>query len=117
MKLHVGERLPGSGPPTQPGGYVVAQVLHESPWCNLYAARKILYNFDFASQRCRESDEGEWLDVLLRTCSYADLENPQWQGDRRTLARDEVRVVLAHRGANQWPEPVDLLECETADQA
>ena len=66
MKLQVGERLPGCGPAGQPGGYVVAGVVHETAWTTLYAARKILYNFDFAGQRCRETDDKEWLDVLLR---------------------------------------------------
>jgi len=113
MKLHVGDRLPGSGPPGQPGGYLVTGVLRETPWSNLYAARKILYNFDFANQRCRESDEGEWLDVLLRTCSYEDLQTPQEAARRRAVARDEVRRVLARRASNVWPEPLDLLEGES----
>jgi hypothetical protein len=103
MKLHVGERLPGSGPPGQPGGYVVTAVVRESPWTHLYAARKILYNFDFSAQRCRESDETEWLDVLLRTY-------PNDHGDFAAAAHDEVRVVLANRASNLWPEPLDLLD-------
>ena len=110
MKLHVGERLPGSGPPGQPGGYLVTEVLRETPWSNLYAARKILYNFDFASQRWRESDDGEWLDVLLRTCSFDDLRNPHDAERRRAAARVEVRHVLAHRASNVWPEPLDMLD-------
>jgi hypothetical protein len=116
MKLHVGQRLPGSGPAGQPGGYLVTGVVHETPWSNLYTARKILYNFDFANQRCRESDDGEWLDVLLRTCAYEDLQAPQDAARRRAAARDEVRQVLARRTSNVWPEPLDLLDGdESAD--
>jgi hypothetical protein len=109
MKLHVGDRLPGSGPPGQPGGYVVTGVLRETPWTNLYSAKKILYNFDFASDRCRESDPAEWLDVLLRTCSDVDSDIPEKAAAKRAIARAEVRTVLANRASNLWPEPVDLL--------
>jgi hypothetical protein len=109
MKLHVGERLPGSGPPDQPGGYLVTAALREAPWGHLYAARKILYNFDFAGQRCRESDEAEWLDVLLRTCGEGAT------NDDRAAVRDEVRQVLAGRAGGLWPEPVDLVETEDGE--
>jgi hypothetical protein len=110
MKFQVGERLPGSGPSGQPGGYLITEVLHEAPWATLYAARKILYNFDFANQRCRETDAREWLDVLVRSVNYDDLDTPQNAARRRQLARNEVCSVLANRASNLWPEPVDLLE-------
>jgi hypothetical protein len=109
MKLHVGDRLPGFGPPGQPGGYVVTAVKRESPWMNLYAGKKILYNFDFANDRCRESDQGEWLDVLLRTCAYGGADTPEKAESRRAAARQEVRTILAGRTSNYWPDPVDLL--------
>jgi uncharacterized C2H2 Zn-finger protein len=110
MKLQLGERLPGSGPPGQPGGYVVVDVVQETPWTTLYGARKILYNFDFANQRCRETDDKEWLNVLVRVAQVSDPDTPQSSARRRALARDEIRVVLANRTSNLWPEPVDLLE-------
>ncbi len=110
MKLQVGERLPGSGPPTQPGGYVVTEVIGETPWSGLYAARKIFYNFDFTAKRPRETDEKEWLDVLLRTVNYPKLDSAEYVAGRRALARAELRIVLGNRSSNLWPEPVDLLE-------
>jgi hypothetical protein len=110
MKLQVGERLPGSCPPGQPGGYLVVGVVGETDWTTLYAGRKILYNFDFANQRCRETDDKEWLDVLLRVAHSSNPDTPQIAARRRALARDEIRVVLANRSSNLWPEPVDLLE-------
>lgn len=117
MKLQVGERLPGSGPAGQPGGYLIAGIVHETPWMTLYAARKILYNFDFANERCRETDEKEWLDVLLRVCHNSDPETLENVRRRRALVRDEVRVVLANRASTAWPEPVDLLEVPASGEA
>ncbi len=75
MRLHVGERLEGGGPANQPGGYVVTAVVRETPWYGLYAAKKVLYNFDFTAKRLRETDEVEWLDVLLRTIRYPILDD------------------------------------------
>ncbi len=110
MKLHVGERLPGSGPPSHPGGYVVTGVVTESPWYGLYTGKKILFNFDFAAKRPREAEEKEWLDVYLRTINYPRLDDPTYVAERRTLARAEVRRILSNRTSNLWPEPLDLLE-------
>jgi hypothetical protein len=117
MKLQVGERLPGSGPPGQPGGYVVMDVVQETPWTTLYGARKILYNFDFANQRCRETDDKEWLNVLVRVAHASDPDTPESSARRRALARDEIRVVLANRTSNLWPEPVDLLEMASTGES
>jgi hypothetical protein len=119
MKLHVGDRLPGSGPPGQPGGYLVTEVLRETPWSNLYGARKILYNFDFASQRCRETEQAEWLDVLLRTYSseVAEERDAAEDGRRRAAIDFEVRQVLASRASSAWPQPLDVLPAAAdADQ-
>ncbi|MCI0461813.1 MAG: hypothetical protein L0Z62_33095, partial [Gemmataceae bacterium] len=110
MKLLPGERLPGSGPPHQPGGYLVTEVIGETPWSGLYGARKILYNFDFTAKRPRETDDKEWLDVLLRTVNYPRLDSAEYVTGRRALARAEGTVILANRGSNLWPEPLDLLE-------
>ena len=70
MKLHVGQRLRGTGAGGQPGGYVVTEVVAETPWYGLYAGKKIFANFDFAAKRVRETDNKEWLDVFLRTVRY-----------------------------------------------
>ncbi len=110
MKLQIGERLSGSGPPGQPGGYVVTEILSETPWSGLYAARKVCYNFDFTAKRPRETDEKEWLDVLLRTVNYPHLDSAEYVAGRRALARAECRTVLGNRTSNLWPEPLDLLE-------
>src|SRR5262245_66037858 len=104
MKLHVGERLVGSGPVHQPGGYLVTDTVRETPWYGLYAGKKILYNFDFASKRVRETDDKEWLDVYLRTLHYPRLDDPADVAQRRTLARTEVSI-LGNRVSNLWPEP------------
>ncbi len=111
MKLHVGERLHGTGPPQQPGGYLVTDVVRETPWYGLYTGKKILYNFDFTAKRVRETDDKEWLDVYLRTLHYPRLDDPADVGQRRRLARSEVGL-LGNRGSNLWPEPIDLLEIE-----
>jgi hypothetical protein len=110
MKLQVGERLSGSGPPHQPGGYLVTEVLSETPWSGLYGARKVSYNFDFTAKRPREADEKEWLGVLLRTVNYPQLDSAEYVIGRRALARAECRAVLGNRSSNLWPEPLDLLE-------
>ncbi len=110
MKLTVGERLPGFGPAHQPGGYVVTGVVRETPWSGLYAGKKIFYNFDFTSKRPRETDDKEWLDVFLRTIQYPVLDDGGYVARRRDLARTEARRVLAARGSNVWPEPLDVLE-------
>jgi hypothetical protein len=110
MRLHVGERFPGTGPPAQPGGYVVTGVVHETPWSGLYQGKKVFYNFDFTDKRPREADEREWLDVLLRTIQYPRLDDPAYIRGRRELARAEVRRILGRSASNLWPEPVDLLE-------
>jgi hypothetical protein len=110
MKLTVGERLPGTGPPHQPGGYLVTGVVAETPWYGLYAGKKIFYNFDFTSKRPRETDDKEWLDVYLRTIHYPVLDDAGYVSRRRTLARAEARRVLANRGSNLWPEPIDVLD-------
>src|SRR5262245_45723643 len=110
MKLSVGERLAGTGPPQQPGGYVVTGVIRETPWFGLYAGKKIFYNFDFTSKRPRETDDKEWLDVYLRTLQYPALHDAEDVALRRSLARAEARRVLASPGSNLWPEPLDLLE-------
>src|SRR5262249_38872042 len=60
--------------------------------------------------RCRETDDKEWLDVLVRVLHTAEADPPDVVARKRALARDEIRVVLAHRASNLWPEPVDLLE-------
>src|SRR5262245_17808163 len=110
MKLIVVERLAVTGPPHQPGGYVVTGVIRETPWFGLYAGKKIFYNFDFTSKRPRETDEKEWLDVYLRTLQYPALDDAGDVARRRMLAREEARRVLASPASNLWPEPLDLLE-------
>jgi uncharacterized C2H2 Zn-finger protein len=112
MRLQVGERLEGSGPQQQPGGYVITSVVRETPWHGLYAGKKIFYNFDFTAKRVRETDELEWLDVFIRTNRYPVLDDPAYVQARRALARAEVRGVLGNRHSNLWPEPLDLLEIE-----
>src|SRR5438445_13512020 len=112
MKLQVGERLEGTGPESQPGGYLVTSVVRETPWHGLYTAKKIFYNFDFTAKRVRETDDVEWLDVFLRTNRYPILDDPIYVQQRRALARAEVRTVLGNRNSNLWPEPLDLLEIE-----
>src|SRR5213592_4568865 len=102
MKLTVGQRLPGTGPAQQPGGYVVTGVVAETPWYGLYAGKKVFYNFDFTNKRLRETDEAEWLDVFLRTIRYPRLDDPAYVRGRRELARDEVRRVLGNRFSNLW---------------
>ncbi|MCC6420183.1 MAG: hypothetical protein IT429_18260 [Gemmataceae bacterium] len=110
MKLLPGERLPASGPPNQPGGYLVTEVISETAWYGLYGARKICYNFDFTAKRPRETEEKEWLDVLLRTVNYPRLDSPEYVTGRRALARAAGTTVLTDRTSNLWPEPLDLLE-------
>lgn len=110
MKLNPGERLAGTGPPHQPGGYVVTSVVAETPHYGLYAGKKIFYNFDFTNKRLRETDEAEWLDVYLRTIRYPILDDAGYVRTRRAQARAEVRGVLHSRFSNLWPEPIDLLE-------
>src|SRR6266699_2357283 len=83
MQLSVGERLEGSGPEQQPGGYVVTGVVGETPWYGLYAAKKVFYNFDFTAKRVRETDEKEWLDVFLRTICYSVLDQADYVAQRR----------------------------------
>ncbi len=112
MQLSVGERLEGSGPEQQPGGYVVTGVVAETPWSGLYTAKKVFYNFDFTAKRVRETDDKEWLDVLLRTIRYPVLDQADYVAQRRALARAEVRGILGNRHSNLWPEPIDLLELE-----
>src|SRR3954471_5890515 len=112
MRLQIGERLEGAGPENQPGGYVVTDVVRETPWHGLYAGKKVLYNFDFTAKRLRETDEVEWLDVFLRTNRYPVLDDPAYVALRRSLVRNEVHQVLGRRHSNLWPEPVDLLEIE-----
>src|SRR5437588_11509022 len=108
MKLQVGERLPGAGPSNQPGGYLITGVVAETPWFGLYTGKKIFYNFDFTNKRPRETDDKEWLDVYVRTIQYPRLDDAAEVGRRRALARAEARRVLANRGSNLWPEPVDV---------
>src|SRR5262245_1954771 len=110
MKLLVGERLAGSGPPQQPGGYVITDIVRETPWFALYAGKRIFYNFDFTSKRPRETDDKEWLDVFVRTNQYPVLDDAGYVSRRRALARAEAQRVLASRASNLWPEPLDLLE-------
>jgi hypothetical protein len=112
MQLTVGERLEGSGPEQQPGGYVVTGVVNETPWSGLYTAKKVFYNFDFTAKRVRETDDKEWLDVFLRTIRYPVLDQADYVSQRRALARAEVRGILGTRHSNLWPEPIDLLELE-----
>src|SRR5260370_8836398 len=112
MQLSVGERLEGSGPEQQPGGYVVTGVVGETPWYGLYAAKKVFYNFDFTAKRVRETDEKEWLDVFLRTIRYPVLDQAGYVAERRKLARAEVHAILGSRHSNLWPEPIDLVELE-----
>ncbi len=112
MKLQVGERLEGSGPESQPGGYVVTSVVRETPWHGLYTGKKIFYNFDFTAKRVRETDDVEWLDVFLRTNRYPILDDSTYVQQRRALARAEVRAILGNRHSNLWPEPLDLLEID-----
>jgi hypothetical protein len=114
MQLVVGERLEGSGPEQQPGGYVVTGVVSETPWSGLYAAKKVFYNFDFTAKRVRQTDDKEWLDVFLRTIRYPVLDQADYVARRRALARAEVRTVLGSRHSNLWPEPIDLLELDEA---
>src|SRR5262245_49252590 len=116
MKLHVGERLHGTGPAQQPGGYLVTDIVRETPWYGLYAGKKILYNFDFAGKRVRETEDKEWLDVYLRTLHYPRLDDPADVAQRRKLARTEVDI-LGNRASNLWPEPIDLLELENTRAA
>lgn len=116
MKLHVGERLHGTGPTHQPGGYLVSDIVRETPWYGLYAGKKILYNFDFAGKRVRETEDKEWLDVYLRTLHYPRLDDPADVAQRRKLARTEVGI-LGNRASNLWPEPIDLLEVENTRDA
>src|SRR4051794_10311391 len=108
MRLQVGERLPGSGPTHQPGGYVVTEVVSETPWYGLYVGKKILYNFDFTNKRVRETDDREWLDVYLRTIRYPHLDDADYVTQRRAVARAEIRSTLSARNTNLWPEPIDL---------
>src|SRR5262245_57215746 len=110
MKLLPGERLPGSGPPNQPGGYLVTEVIGETPWSGLYGGKKVFSNFDFTAKRPRETDEKEWLDVLLRTVNYPRLDSPDYVAGRRALARAEGTAVPGNRTSNLWPEPLDVLE-------
>ncbi|MFO0864305.1 MAG: hypothetical protein U0744_06550 [Gemmataceae bacterium] len=110
MKLQVGERLAGTGTATQPGGYVVSDVLRETPYLGYYVARKIQYNFDFAAKRVRETDDREWLEVLLRTLRYPSLEDADDVSWRRRMVREEVRFILGRSGNRSWPQPLDLLE-------
>ncbi len=117
MRLQVGERLEGGGPAHQPGGYVVTSVLRETPWHGLYAGKKIFYNFDFTAKRVRETDELEWLDVLIRTNRYPILDDPTYVQQRRSLTRAEMRIVLGNRQSNLWPEALDLLEVENTRDA
>src|SRR4051794_1877892 len=112
MRLQVSERLEGAGPENQPGGYVVTGVLRETPWYGLYTGKKVFYNFDFTAKRLRETDEVEWLDVLLRTIRYPLLDDAHYVSRRRALARAEIRLTLGNRRSNLWPEPIDLLEIE-----
>jgi hypothetical protein len=112
MQLSVGERLEGSGPEQQPGGYVVTGVVSETPWYGLYVAKKVFYNFDFTAKRVRETDDKEWLDVFLRTIRYPILDQADYVAQRRALARAEVRGILGNRHSNLWPEPIDLVELE-----
>src|SRR4051794_25820468 len=112
MQLSVGERLEGSGPEQQPGGYVITGVVGETPWSGLYAAKKVFYNFDFTAKRVRETDEKEWLDVFLRTIRYPVLDQADYVAQRRALARAEVHAILGNRHSNLWPEPIDLVELE-----
>src|SRR5438046_2744882 len=116
MKLHVGERLHGTGPQQQPGGYLVTAVVRETPWYGLYTGKKVLYNFDFAAKRVRETDDKEWLDVYLRTLRYPRLDDPDDVAQRRALARSEVKI-LGNRASNLWPEPIDLLEIDNTRDA
>src|SRR5215831_14964801 len=102
MKLHVGERLPGAGPPSHPGGYVVTCAVSETPWYGLYTGKKVFYNFDFTARRPRETDENEWLDVYLRTVNYPRPDDPADVAERRARARAEVRRILGNRTSNLW---------------
>src|SRR5262249_37713267 len=65
---------------------------------------------DFTAKRPRETDEKEWLDVLLRTVNYPRLDSPDYVAGRRALARAEGTAVLGDRTSNLWPEPLDVLE-------
>jgi hypothetical protein len=112
MKFQVGERLSGTGTATQPGGYVVSEVLRETPYLGYYVARKIQYNFDFAAKRVRETDDREWLEVLLRTLRYPNLEDAADVAWRRRMVREEVRFVLGRSTNRSWPQPLDLLELD-----
>jgi serine/threonine protein kinase len=116
MNFQIGERLHGAGPASQPGGYVVTALVRETPWYDLYAGKKILYNFDFTSKRIRETEDNEWLNVFLRTLRYPRLDDSQDVARRRALARAEVRI-LGNRGSNLWPEPIDLLEIDNTRDA
>jgi hypothetical protein len=110
MKLHVGERLPGSGPLSHPGGYVVTGVAAETAWYGLYTGRKIFHNFDFQAKRVRETDDHEWLDVYLRTINYPRLDDPAYVAELRARVRAEARRILTNRTSNLWPEPIDVVE-------
>ena len=92
MNLQVGERLPGAGPPNQPGGYLITGVVQETPWFGLYAGKKIFYNFDFTNKRPRETDDKEWLDVFLRTIEYPVRDDWVYVAARRAQARSAVTI-------------------------
>jgi hypothetical protein len=117
MKLQVGERLEGGGPEQQPGGYLITAVVRETPWHGLYAGKKIFYNFDFNAKRVRETEQVEWLDVLVRTNRYPILDDPAYVQQRRALARAEVRTILGNRHSNLWAEPLDVFEIENTRDA
>ncbi|MBM4067655.1 MAG: hypothetical protein FJ271_01735 [Planctomycetes bacterium] len=110
MRLHVGERLSGSGAGDQPGGYLVTGVVCETAWSGLYSGKKVLYNFDFTSKRPRETDDKEWLDVLIRTIQYSHADDAEYVAGRRAMARAEARGILGGRHSRLWPEPVDFFE-------
>ena len=112
MKLQAGERLAGTGTATQPGGYVVSEVLRETPYLGYYVGRKIQYNFDFSSKRVRETDDREWLEVLLRTLRYPHIEDADDVAWRRRMVREEVRFILGRSGNRSWPQPLDVLELD-----
>lgn len=110
MRLQVGERLSGSGTGDQPSGYVVSGVIQETAWSGLYLGKKILYNFDFTAKRPRETDDKEWLDVLIRTIQYAHADDAEYVAARRAMALAEARVVLGEQRSQLWPEPIDFFE-------
>lgn len=110
MRLQVGERLSGSGSGRHAGAYVITGVVRETSWSGLYAAKKVLHNFDFSAKRPRETDDAEWLDVLIRTVQYPHLNDPEYVAARRAMARAEAQVILGRRRSQLWPEPVDFFE-------